>query len=274
MLVDELAHTNPPESAHEKRYEDIEEILAAGIDVYSTVNVQHLESLNDRVFELTKTRVRETFPDRILELAENVVLIDLPPAELRERIRQGKVYKSEKIYQALNNFFKTNNLLVLRELALRETADAVNINATKQGSSEVNEEEPATLQGFVLICVTLKAQEAGVIRKGWRFAHRLNVPAGVVTVWSDDDRKASQEEKIAPLRRLARSLKMPFIELSGDPVEMIVTEARARRATLIVLGESTRDTWKERFFGSFADKILRRLDSIDIYIVGSTPGRI
>lgn len=273
VLVDELAHTNAPGSKHEKRYEDIEEILAAGIDVYSTVNVQHLESLNDRVFELTRTRVRETFPDRILELADNVVLIDLPPEELRERIRQGKVYRPDKVYQALNNFFKTSNLLVLRELALRETADAVNINASKQSNSEVNEEEPVSLQGFVLICVTLKAQDAGVIRKGWRFAHRLNVPAEVVTVWSDDDRKASQEETIAPLRRLTRSLKIPFIELSGDPVEMIVTEAKAKRATLLVLGESTRDTWKDRFFGSFTDRIVRRLDAIDIYIVGSAPGR-
>lgn len=141
VLVDELAHTNPPDSDHEKRFEYIEEILAAGIDVYSTVNVQHLESLNDRVYELTKTRVRETFPDRILEMANNVVLIDLPPEELRERIRLGKVYKPDKVYQALNNFFKTSNLLVLRELALRETADAINTNASQHGHKGQNERD-------------------------------------------------------------------------------------------------------------------------------------
>ena len=117
-LVDELAHTNPPGLHHEKRYEDIEEILEHGIDVYSTVNIQHLESLNDRVYELTGTRVRETFPDRLFDLADEVVVIDLPPNDLRERIRQGKVYRTDKIEQALQNFFNIGNLTALRELAL------------------------------------------------------------------------------------------------------------------------------------------------------------
>ena len=132
-LVDELAHTNPPGMPHEKRYEDIEEILAHGIDVYSTVNIQHLESLNDRVFELTGMRVRETFPDRIFDLADEVVLIDLPPDDLRERIQQGKVYRPEKVAQALQNFFNVGNLVALRELALREAADAVETSGTTTG---------------------------------------------------------------------------------------------------------------------------------------------
>lgn len=272
VLVDELAHTNPPGLEHAKRYEDIEEILAAGIDVYSTVNVQHLESLNDRVYELTKTRVRETFPDRILELADNVILIDLPPEELRERIRQGKVYREDKIYQALNNFFKTSNLLVLRELALRETADAVETSATQRHhkDSEISEEELLSANSFVLIYVSQNPHEAGIIRKGWRVARRLNAPVEVVTIWPDDNRKASQEEAIAPLRLLARSLKIPFIELSGDPVELLASEARARRATLVVIAESAQRTWKERLFGSFTDKVLRRLAGIDVYIVSTT----
>lgn len=202
-------------------------------------------------------------------MANNVVLIDLPPEELRERIRLGKVYKPDKVYQALNNFFKTSNLLVLRELALRETADAINTNASQHAHKGQNEGETPTLQSFVLICVTLKAQDAGVIRKGWRFAHRLNVPAEVVTVWPDDNRKAFQEEAIAPLRCLTRSLNMEFLELSGDPVARIVAEAREKRATLLVIGGSTRNTWKERFLGSFTDKIIQRLDGLDIYIVGN-----
>jgi len=273
VLVDELAHTNPPGLDHTKRYEDIEEILAAGIDVYSTVNVQHLESLNDRVYELTKTRVRETFPDRILDLADNVVLIDLPPEELRERIRQGKVYRQDKIYQALNNFFKTSNLLVLRELALRETADAVESSASQRhhkDSDEVSEEEPLSANSFVLICVLQNPREARIIRRGWRIARRLNAPVEVVTVWTDDNRKASQEEAIAPLRLLTRSLKMPFIELSGDPVELLVNEARTKRATLVVIGESSRPTLRERLFGGFTDKVLRQLRGIDVYIVSLT----
>lgn len=268
VLVDELAHTNAPGSERAKRYEDIEVILAEGIDVYSTVNVQHLESLNDRVLELTNTRVRETFPDRILDLAAEVVLIDLPPEDLRERIRQGKVYRPEKIDQALQNFFKPRNLMVLRERALRETADAVETSASYRDHKNLYEEEPLTANAFVLIRVALKPQDARVIRQGWRLARRLNAPAEVVTVWRDDERKAHQQEIIAPLRRLTRSLNLPFTELSGDPVELIVSEARTRRATLIVLGESTRNTWQEFLFGTFINRVLRKLDGVGIYIVG------
>ncbi len=273
VLVDELAHTNAPGSLREKRYEDIEEILKHGIDVYSTVNVQHLESLNDRVNELTGTRVRETFPDRIFELADEVVLIDLPPEDLRERIRQGKVYRPEKVEQALTNFFKPSNLMVLRELALRETADAVQTSAPHRQHKQLYEEEPPTANAFVLICVTLKPQDARVIRQGWRFARRLNASAEVLTVWSSDERKAKEEEIIAPLRRLSRTLGLPFQELSGDPVERIVEQAKTSRATLLVLGESTRNTWKERLFGTFTDKILQRLDGLDVYIVGDPTRR-
>jgi two-component system sensor histidine kinase KdpD len=273
VLVDELAHTNATGSEHTKRYEDIEEILQNGIDVYSTVNVQHLESLNDRVFELTGTRVRETFPDRILGLADEVVLIDLPPEDLRERIRQGKVYRPEKIEQALQNFFKPSNLMVLRELALRETADAVETSAPHREYKSLYEEAPPTAGAFILICVALKPQDARLIRQGWRFARRLNAPAEVINVSRDDERKLAQDEALAPLKRLARSLDLPFYELKGDPVEQIVAQARAKRATLIVLGESTRSTWQERLFGSFIDKILQKLDGVDIYIVGDPSKR-
>jgi two-component system, OmpR family, sensor histidine kinase KdpD len=124
-LIDELAHTNAPGMRNEKRYEDIEEVVAAGIDVISTVNIQHLESLNDRVFELTGVRVRETFPDRILDEADEVVLVDLSPEALQERLRAGKVYPSERAEVALTNFFRVDNLGVLRELALREVAEDV-----------------------------------------------------------------------------------------------------------------------------------------------------
>ena len=274
VLVDELAHTNPPDFPHTKRYEDIEEILAAGIDVYSTVNVQHLESLNDRVYELTGTRVRETFPDRILELADQVVLIDVSPEDLRERLKQGKIYRPEKVEQALQNFFKSSNLLVLRELALRETADALESSGTTREYRSLNEEEPPTAHTFVLICVALKAQDARVIRQGWRFAHRLSAPAEVVNVSRNDERTILQEEAIAPLRRLTHALELPFRELKGDPVEALVQEARAKRATLLVLGESTRTTFQERLFGTFTDKILRRLDGVDIYIVGDPTRRL
>ena len=273
VLVDELAHTNAPGSTHTKRYEDIEEILKNGIEVYSTVNVQHLESLNDRVFELTGTRVRETFPDHIFNLASEVRVIDLPPEDLRQRIRQGKVYRPEKIEQALDNFFRASNLTVLRELALRETADAVETSAPRREYRDKYEENAPTANAFVLICVSLKEQDARVIRQGWRFAHRLNAPAEVVTVWRNDNRSAQQEELIAPLRRLTRSLSLPFVELNGDPVNLIVERAKSSRATLIVMGESTRNSWTERLFGTFTDKILGKLDGVDVYVVGDPTRR-
>lgn len=272
-LVDELAHTNVPGVEHEKRYQDIEDILANGIDVYSTVNVQHVESLNDRVYELTGTRVRETFPDRIFDLADEVILIDLPPEELRERLRQGKIYRPEKVEQALQNFFKTSNLLALRQLALRETADAVETSGSFKEQRTLHEEDPPTANAFVLICVALKSQDARVIRQGWRFARRLNAPAEIINVSRDDERNFQEEEVIAPLRRLARALNLPFLELKGDPVECLVQEAKSKHATLIVLGESTRNTWQEALFGSFTDRILRKLDGVDVYIVGDPARR-
>jgi two-component system, OmpR family, sensor histidine kinase KdpD len=274
VLIDELAHTNVPGSKWAKRYEDIEEILANGIDVYSTVNVQHLESLNDRVFELTGTRVRETFPDRILDLADEVVLIDLPPEDLRERIRQGKVYRPEKIEQALENFFKPGNLMVLRELALRETADAVETSASHREYKTLYEEKPPTANTFILICVALKPQDARLIRQGWRFARRLNAPAEVINVSRADQRKLEDEELVAPLKRLARTLDLPFLELKGDTVEQIVDYAHTKRATLLIIGENTRNSWRERLFGSFTDKLLRKLDGVDIYIVGDPSRRL
>jgi two-component system sensor histidine kinase KdpD len=267
VLIDELAHTNPPGSPFEKRYQDIEEILKHDIDVYSTVNVQHLESLNDQVYELTGTRVRETFPDRIFDLADEVVLIDLAPDDLRRRIREGKVYRPEKIDLALENFFKTSNLLALRALALRETADAIQTSGSHHQYKALHEEEPPTGQPFVLICVSLKPQDARLIRRGWRFARRLNAPAEVVNISRDDEHLIKDEKALVPLRRLALALNLPFHELKGDPVEQISQLARAKQATLLVLGESTRKTWRERLFGSFTDKLVNALGKIDINIV-------
>jgi two-component system, OmpR family, sensor histidine kinase KdpD len=272
-LIDELAHTNAPGMKYQKRYEDIEEILEHGIDVYSTVNVQHLESLNDRVFDMTGTRVRETFPDRLFDIANEVVLVDLPAEDLRERIRQGKVYKPEKIEQALQNFFRTGNLIALRELALRETADAVETSGAHREHRNLYDEDPPTANPFVLICVATKPQDSRVVRQGWRFAKRLNAPAEVINVSRDDERTAKEETAIAPIRRLARALNLPFSEVKGDPASLIIQEAKAKKATLLVLGESTRNTWYERFFGTFTDKILDGLDGVDVYIVGDPSRR-
>jgi two-component system sensor histidine kinase KdpD len=216
---------------------------------------------------LTRTRVRETFPDRIFDLADEVVLIDIAPDDLRRRIREGKVYRPEKIDLALENFFKTSNLLALRALALRETADAIQTSGSHRQYKVLHEEEPPTGQPFVLICVSLKPQDARLIRRGWRFAHRLNAPAEVVYISRDDERLVKDEKALVPLRRLAHALNLPFHERKGDPVEQISQLARAKQATLLVLGENTRKTWHERLFGSFTDRLINALEKIDIYIV-------
>src|SRR5689334_11215580 len=170
-LIDELAHTNAPEMRNEKRYQDIDEILDAGIDVISTVNVQHLESLNDSIAELTDVRVRETFPDRILEEADEVVLVDLTPEALQERLRAGKVYPKERAEAALLNFFRTENLSALRELALREVADDVEARRQTVVLDPLSQQ---AVNERVLVLVTPEPRSQRLLRRAWRSAQRLD----------------------------------------------------------------------------------------------------
>src|SRR5262245_10211911 len=180
-LVDELAHTNAQGMRHEKRYQDIDEILGAGIDVISTVNVQHLESLNDAVFELTGVRVRETFPDKILDQADEVVLVDLSPEELQQRLQAGKVYPRERAQIALENFFRKENLAALREVALREVAEDV------QARREPTVLEPLSQQAVaerVLAMVEPQPKSQRIMRRAWRSAQRLGAEMDAIWVRS------------------------------------------------------------------------------------------
>jgi two-component system sensor histidine kinase KdpD len=180
VLIDELAHTNAPGVEHGKRYEDIDDVLDAGIDVFSTVNVQHLESLNDRVAELTGVRVRETFPDTVLTSADEVVLIDLTPEALIGRLQAGKIYPEERIEASLNNFFRIENLATLRELALRQTAEEVEAKARPRRETEplgsreqVIEAAPQAVAERVLALVTPRPRSQRLVRRAWRSAQRL-----------------------------------------------------------------------------------------------------
>lgn len=278
-LVDELAHTNAPGSLHSKRYEDIEDILAAGIDVYSTVNVQHLESLNDQVYQLTGTRVRETFPDRIISLADEVVMIDLPPDELRERIRRGKVYAPAKVEQALGNFFRLGNLVALRELALRETADAIKSSAGLRGAQrEITSRRPSTAdEGIVpgipriLVAIGPKAQDARLLRVGWRLAQRLNAHVEAIFIgkaMGAGGLSPAQEEIVSAHRRLAKTLGVPMREVAGSkPADMIVAAVERGGFTNLVVGESTKTRWQEFWQGSVVGEVVRKLEGVDVYIV-------
>jgi two-component system sensor histidine kinase KdpD len=245
-LIDELAHTNAPGLEHEKRYDDVRDVLAAGIDVFSTVNVQHLESLNDQVAELTGTRVRETFPDAVLGEADEVVLIDLTPEALIARLRAGKVYPGESIEAALNNFFTVENLLTLREVALRQVAQEVEakrlVVEEPLGTREerVAAEAPKAVGERLLALVRPQPSSQRLVRRAWRSAQRLGT--GLDLLWVKPPGLAIEGEvarQVTALRQLASVLGANLlIEESDDLVQGAAQVVRERGITYIMVGES------------------------------------
>ncbi len=216
-LVDELAHTNVPGSRHAKRWQDVEELLAAGIDVYSTLNIQHLESLNDVVARITRVKVRETVPDKVLELADDIELIDLPPEELIERLRQGKVYVQDQIARAIQNFFSKGNLTALRELAMRVAADRVDAQmAAHMKSHAIPGPWPA--QDRVLVCVNEAPVSKALVRAAKRMAERSRtdwIAASVATPQSEH-LPDTAKDSIAETLRLAESLGADISTINAE----------------------------------------------------------
>ena len=270
-LVDELAHTNLEGGRHAKRWQDVEELLAAGTDVFTTVNIQHLESLNDKVLEITGVRVRETFPDRLLHQADEVVLVDLSPEALRERIAQGRVYAPEKVRAALTNFFRTDNLTALRALALREVAEQ------GEGSlvgAEPADEEPPALGERVMVCVDGRPNSDGLVRRAARMARRSGGRLYVLHVEPQDEREpAEAHERVDGAERLGWRLGATVLRRSGDVAEEIVQAARELGVTQIVLGESHRPRWKELIGQSIIARILRETDGVDVHIIADERAR-
>ncbi|HEY7148005.1 MAG TPA: sensor histidine kinase KdpD [Gaiellaceae bacterium] len=265
-LVDELAHTNAAGMRNEKRYQDIDEILGAGIDVVSTVNVQHLESLNDSVFELTSVRVRETFPDRILDEADEVVLVDLSPEELRDRLSAGKIYPRERAQMALENFFKYENLAALREVALREVAEDV------QARREPASLEPLSQQAVaerVLALVEPQPKSQRIMRRAWRSAQRLGADMDAVWVRPAGHRSSEDEQvQLAALRRLASILGVSFLEIDGDDlVDAVRRLATDRGSTYVIVGTPDESRRREVLKGSLLSRLVRELPGIDIRVV-------
>jgi two-component system sensor histidine kinase KdpD len=247
-LVDELAHTNAPGVEHEKRYEDVLQILDAGIEVYSTVNVQHLESLNDQIAQLTGAKVRETIPDQVLSEADEVVLIDVTPEALISRLKAGKVYRPERVQAALNNFFKVENLAALRETALRQVADEVEIRRLLREAAPVlrrdEEGRPATdgapqqIAERLLALVTLDGSSERVVRRAWRSAQRLDAELDVLVV-RPPGREASAKDRgqVEELRRLTSMLGVRLRVEEGDDVAAVASRvARSLGVTYILLG--------------------------------------
>jgi len=265
-LIDELAHTNAAGMRHEKRWQDIEEALAAGIDVISTVNVQHLESLNDAIFELTEIRVRETFPDRILDEADEVVLVDLSPEELQERLRAGKVYPAERAQVALDNFFRADKLAALRELALREVAEGVEARRTARTLEPLSQQAVAER---VLALVEPQAKSQRIMRRAWRSAQRLGTTMDAVWVRKPGHEPTAEEAtQLAALRRLAGILGAHFLEEEGDDLVGTVRRVASERgSTYVFVGTPDESRRREILGGSLLSRMVRELPGLDIRVI-------
>jgi two-component system sensor histidine kinase KdpD len=274
ILMDELAHSNAPDSRHAKRWQDVQELLSAGINVYTTINVQHLESLNDVVAQITGVVVRETVPDSILEQADDVELIDLPPDDLLQRLKEGKIYLPHLAEQAIQNFFRKGNLIALRELALRRTADSVD------EQMQVYRRDHAVAQTWpagetIMVCVNLKYRGAKLVRAGRRMAAGLHARWLAVYVQTSRHLRLpeTEREKVTQTLRLAEQLGAEAITLSGDNVSQeLVTYARARNVTKIIVGKPVRPRWKEWVFGSVVADLVRNSGEIDIYVITGEAG--
>ncbi len=270
VLVDELAHTNVPGSEREKRYQDVEVILAAGIDVFSTVNIQHLESLNDLVARITGVVVRERIPDRLLDEADEVVVVDVTPETLEERLRDGKIYAPEKVDQSLQNFFQRRNLIALRELALREIADNVEEDAI--GNSNNSSATPyCNVHERVLVCVSTYPNAIQLVRRGARIAGYMHAPLYCLFV-NDPDRFLNKAESlhIETCERLCEEFGGQFIRASEQQKARAISEvAKEYRITQIVIGESQRSLWKTVLRGSLTQQLLKALTNIDVHIIAT-----
>jgi two-component system, OmpR family, sensor histidine kinase KdpD len=270
ILVDELAHTNAPGLRHAKRWQDVEELLAARIDVYSTVNVQHVESLNDIVAEISGVVVRETVPDEVFERADDVTLIDLPPDELLERLRQGKVYIPEQAAYALEKFFRKDNLVALREIALRRTADRIHedVETARRG---VAAKIPWPTNERLLVCVGPSPTSAKVVRAAKRLADRLDAPWVAVHVQTARAARMNEadRQRLHHHLRLAESLGAEIVQISGaDVVDELIQYAADRNVTKIVVGKA--DEPPRRWFPgrlSLVERLVRDSGCIDVFVV-------
>jgi two-component system sensor histidine kinase KdpD len=280
-LIDELAHTNAPGVEHEKRYEDIADVLAAGIDVFSTVNVQHLESLNDQVTELTGVRVRETVPDSVLGTADEIVLIDLTPEDLIARLRAGKVYPEQNIDAALNNFFRIENLSALREVSLRQLAENVELKRLvvdqdarplELRDEGVEADVPKAVGERILALVRPRRSSQRLVRRAWRSAQRLGTDLDLLWVKRPQERMTDRKEKqLAALRRLASVLGATFlVEEKDDVVEAAAEVARRRGTTYIFLGESEPRRGLARLREPIPQQLMRKTPpGVDVRIVAN-----
>ena len=275
VLVDELAHTNVTGSRHPKRWQDVDEILEAGIDVYTTLNIQHLESLNDIVARISRVRVRETIPDKVLELANEIELIDLPPEELVERLREGKVYVQDQVARAIQNFFSKGNLTALRELAMRVAADRVDAQMTAHMRTHAIP-GPWPTQERVLVCVNEAPVANALVRTGKRIAERARTEWIVARVVTPQSEQLSEKAKdsIAETLRLADTLgaEIATINAEAHVADEILDFARERNVSRIVIGRPRpRRLAAWLFRETVAEQVIRKADDFEVTIVSCDP---
>ncbi len=268
LLIDELAHSNAPGSRHARRWQDVEELLDEGIEVWTTLNVQHVESLNDVVAQITGVKVQETVPDSTIDLADEIELVDLSPDDLLERLRDGKVYIPAQAERALQSFFRKGNLIALRELALRRTAEHVDAQAA-EWKIEQGINRPWPTRERLLVAVNHRPQSADVIRAGRRAAERLRAPWIVLTVETPAfDRLVEEErERVAEHLALAQRLGAETLVVRGESVvEEILAAAREHRVTRIVVGRPQHPAWRDWIGRSRIDELVRGAGSIEVLV--------
>ena len=269
-LVDELAHTNVPGSRHPKRYLDVEELLANGIDVYTTLNIQHIESLNDVVAQITRIRVRETVPNSILDRADNIELVDLTPDDLIQRLKEGKVYVSQQARRALEHYFSPVNLNALRELALRRTAERVDEQLLAEMQARAIS-GPMAAGERLLVCVSEDPRAVDLVRYTKRIADRLHAPWTALWVESPRSLRLSEEERdrIADTLRLAQRLGGETVTIPGTRriADEVLSYARASNVTHIIIGKSSRTRWFELLHGSVVHELVRTCGNISVHVI-------
>jgi two-component system sensor histidine kinase KdpD len=274
ILIDELAHTNAPGSRHPKRWQDVEELLDAGIDVYSTLNVQHLESLNDVVAGITGVWVKETVPDAFFDQADDITLVDITTDELLKRLSEGKVYIAPQTRKrAAQNFFKKSNLIALRELALRRTAERVDAQMSSY-RVEQGIHGAQSIAEKVMVCVGPDPLSLKVVRAAKRMATALKAPWTAIYVENARHYRMSekQRENVETTLKLAERMGGKTVVIQGDnAAEELLDYAHTHGVTKIVAGKPAKGRWQDLFYGSLVDKIIRKSGDIDVYVITSTP---
>ncbi|HUK25854.1 MAG TPA: universal stress protein [Terriglobales bacterium] len=265
VLVDELAHTNVEGSKHRKRYEDVFELLDAGIDVVSTMNVQHIESLAPSVRQLTGVQVRETVPDWVVQRAGEIVMADLTPQALQTRMKRGDIYPVERAERALANFFRTPNLIALRELALRQVAQAVDHSLE---NLKTEDGRPLLVREKIAVCISSNPVAQYLIARGARMAQAIDGELYVVYVEVAADESEENRKTLADNLRFAESVGAKIVRLeSGDVAERVAEFVRAQHVTHVVFGRSATKGWRRYLYWSAIHRFLRDAPSVDVHIV-------